>query len=145
MKVLHEVLVTVFVKAEDKTDDVLTALKAFFPFEVIPAIEQVELSKGMMDVAKVSIKKDSQTNSFLKHFKEVLGEFQMKAVASQADRLHEDEEDFNWYVRLDKRAWMSERKAMITESGDCFHFKFTLAVFPKKLETAKALALRLFG
>lgn len=145
MKVLHEVLATVFIKAEDKREDVLAALKELFPFEVVPELETVELSKGKMEVAKVSIKRDAQTNAFLRKFRELMGEVQLNAIASQADRLHEDEEDFNWYVRLDKRSWIGERKAVITESGECFHLRFTLAVFPKKLETARALALKLFA
>ena len=51
--------------------------------------------------------------------------------------------DLNFYLRLDK-AKLLQGQYWITDEGDCFHIKISLAVFPKKLEKAIELAKEMF-
>jgi len=48
-------------------------------------------------------------------------------------------------MRIDKDAWIDERKILFTDSGNCFHIKMSLAVFPKKKEAALQLVEKIFN
>ena len=53
------------------------------------------------------------------------------------------DESLDYFVRFDKTEWVNERKLVITDTGNCIHCKFALAVYPKKRELAVALVQRL--
>jgi RNA binding exosome subunit len=52
-----------------------------------------------------------------------------------------DEELF-FFMRIDKDSWNIEKKTILTDSGNCYHIRITVAAFPKKRESAVALLNR---
>ena len=40
------------------------------------------------------------------------------------------------YIRIDKKAFVEERKAILVDHGECIHFKFMIEAHPKTRERA---------
>ena len=62
-------------------------------------------------------------------------------VVKQEDRL---DEECNFFIRLDKEKLMNG-ECWITDSGDCYHIKISVAAFPKKKERAKQVVEQIFS
>lgn len=140
MRWVHKLKVTMLEKPGDVEADIVAAIKDLAGQE--PKLDQVEDSDSK--IVGAEILKESQQNDILKKIVAGVKE-QAKTIVDQADsRVHEEEEEWNFYLRFDKAAYLKERKMILTDSGNCVHVKLTLAVFPKKREPALALVKRLF-
>lgn len=139
----------VFAKPEEDVPAIKQALIELVPLNLEK--EKIKLqdkqAKGFNErtihIFTIELAKESHTNAFLKAFLEKLDEGQKKLLLDQKEsRL---DEEFNFFIRLDKTKWLNERKFWITDSGDCFHLKLALAVFPRKRSAALQLVERIFG
>lgn len=137
MKYLNNVKITTFVKS---TDDMAINKMVFetlvpldFEKEKI-AINDIK-AEGMVDnnfhILELILTKSSHCKAFLKHLKENFT--QMNTLLEQIES-RIDEECF-FFMRLDKTS-LFEGKYVLTEGGDCFHFKMNVACFPKNRENA---------
>jgi len=149
MRVLHNVTITVFAKPGENEQEVVQAIKEFAPFDIEKekvslAVEESEVSQGILKILTLRLVKESHTNAWVKWLQEHVSKEQKARVRSEGDRVHEDEGQWNGFLRFDKDSWVKERKLLLTNSGDCFHVRLCLAVFPKKQEGAIALFQRIF-
>lgn len=140
MRWVHKVRVMMLAKESDVLADVAAAVKEFAGVE--PRVEQVEESPNRVVTADVL--KESQQNDLLKRLMGGLGAQVKDVIAQTGSRLHEEEGEWNFYVRLEKAAYINDRRMVLTDSGNCLHVKLTLAVFPKKEDAARALVGKLF-
>lgn len=85
--------------------------------------------------------KETLINEILNNIKEKLGEEQNKIIVSQDDRV---DEDCNLFIRLDKDK-IKENQFILTESGNCVHFKIKLASYPNKKTNALKLVKGFFS
>lgn len=138
---MHKITATMLAREGDVVEEIRQALKEFTGEE--PKVENIEESERKL--LTVELKKESQQNDFLKKMVAGLGEQGALVVAQAESRLHEEERDWNFYIRLDKKEYLEGRRMVLTDSGNCVHVKLMLAAYPKKREAAIALVGRLFG
>jgi RNA binding exosome subunit len=146
MKIAHFVEVSVFSHENEDYQTVKAGLVALFPFglenEKIRVNESSAegISGGRIRLANVCLEKERHTTAFLENLLSGFGNAQVSALISQIEsRL--DEELF-FFMRIDKDSWNIEKKTILTDSGNCYHIRITVAAFPKKRESAVALLNR---
>lgn len=139
MKLSHRIVISVFFRLEDNEDEVRKALVSLFPFDL--AKEKIELkgqaAEGFNDkkikILEVLLKKEGHMNSFMDDLKHKLG--------NEAERLSDEaesrlDEELYFFIRLDKDLLINERKYVLTDKGNCFHVRMSIAAFPKKRQRA---------
>lgn len=147
MRLVLSVHCRVFIKPEDDPTALATAFRKFFPFvleeeRLALVTEHVKGFETTIDVLRLSLKKESHTSAFLAQFISLLSEEQRQTLLKQKEsRL---DEDFMFYVRLDKKSWL-EGRVVLTDSGECFHFTFEVAAYPKRKEAVIASLEKIFN
>lgn len=144
MKFTHLVRITVFSKDED---NVLNSLLSFFPFELEK--EKIKIEKtaaegfeNKIKVYKVTLTKERHTNQFIKSLIKRLDDRQKELISSQLEsRL---DKELNFFLRFDKDELIKENKLKLTDKGNCFHIKMSIAAFPAKKENALSVVRELF-
>ncbi|MBI1969167.1 hypothetical protein HYS48_00605 [Candidatus Woesearchaeota archaeon] len=148
MRIAHTVTVTVFCKEHEREERVLQQLKALFPFsleeEKVPVGKTV--ARGFEEkkilIYIVVLKKEGQINKFLAFLCEQLGEEQRHTLLEQApSRL---DKDCNFFVRLDKERMLQDGKWIVTDGGNCYHIKMSLAIYPAKWEKGLGAVEKIF-
>ena len=149
MKYVHLIKLTVFSKEEDDENIVVKKLLSLIPFSIEE--EKIKLEKrtaeGFGDkpikIFGVTLTKDSHTSEFLKNLREKLAGEQKELILRQAEsRL---DEDLNFFLRFDKEKLINEDKLWITDSGNCFHIKISIAAFPKRRENGLGIVKMIFN
>jgi len=149
MRWIHRVTITAMGKPEEDIEAVKQGIIALVPLNMEEAKVplQVQNSEGFEErtikIFTIVLMKEAHTNDFLHFLLDNLTEEQKNLLISQAESRLDTEFDF--FIRIDKDEWIKERKIWLTDSGNCYHLKFTLAVFPKKREGALQLINKLFS
>jgi len=148
MKYLHNLHIRVFVKEEEDLEKIEQTLRSLFPFEL--EREKVLLEKtvatGFEDkkivILEITLKKDRHLNAFLSSFMDHLSVEQKELLRRQKEsRL---DEDAQFFIRLEKTKLIEEQKYWITEGGNCFHIRMTLAAYPANREKELVLIEKIF-
>ncbi len=145
MKFVHTVKITVFSKDEV---NLLSPLLSFFPFNLEKEKIKVEktAADGLEDkkimVYKVILTKERHTNQFIKHLIERLDDKQKELISGQLESRLDNE--LNFFLRFDKDELIKENKLKLTDTGNCFHIKMSIAAFPAKRENALAVVKEMF-
>ncbi len=140
MKIAHFIEVSVFAKPEENVEDIGQGLIDLIPFklenEKINLTEQAASSfEGrIIKIFTVILTKEKHTNKFLEYLLKKLSEHTKQTIKTQLES--RVDEELHFYLRFDKTQWISERKLFLTDSGDCYHIKITVAAFPKNRENA---------
>ena len=148
MKIAHSITISVFCKPEDNKEEVEKALLSLFPFhlenEKIAITKQTaeSFNERKITIIEVQLKKGAHINSFIDSLKERFSEEQRDLLTRQLESRLDGE--FNFFMRLDKTRLMNDKTCYITDSGDCFHIKISIAAFPKTRESAAAVVKRIF-
>ena len=95
------------------------------------------LSGNIIKVAEVRIDKERDIRAFMENLLSALGKEGTATLLSQIESRLDDELFF--YIRIDKKQWSKDGRAVLTDSGNCYHVKLAVAAFPKKREAAAAL------
>lgn len=147
MKWVHRIVISTFAKPEDAVSDVEAAMRSLVPFNLEEAKVKLEVQKSegfnhrTIKIFTIILLKESHTNDFLQFLLDNLADEQKRLLISQAEsRL---DENFDFFIRVDNDHWANERKIWFTDTGNCFHIKLSLAVFPKRKATALALVEKL--
>lgn len=149
MKYAHLVKLTVFSRENENAELILDSLQKFFPFSLenskvsIKKTTATGFNQREIKIFEVSLSKSSLINDFLENLVENLTEIQKGILLKQAESRLDNNLDF--FIRFDKDSWMQEKKLLLTDSGDCFHMKISMAAFPKKREVALKIISDLFG
>ena len=148
MKLTHLIRVRVYSKEEDNDEKVLNSFLSLFPFDLEKEKLQTEntVAEGFENrkirVFELILKKPRHTKEFLNHLLEKLTKEQKQLILDQAEsRL---DEDLNLFIRLDKEKLIKEDELKLTDSGNCFHIKISIAAFPAKREIALEIVKKIF-
>jgi len=148
MKYAHLIKIDVFSKEGEDEDVITKRLLSLIPFSIEKQKIKLEKSKAegfgdkSINIFEITLTKDSHINQFLKNLKEKLADEQKKIILKQAEsRL---DEDLNFFLRLDKEKLINEDMLWITDSGNCFHIKISIAAFPKKRDVGLEIVKNLF-
>ena len=140
MKLAHKITVSVFCKPEDNEQSILDKLRFLFPFDLeenkikIGQHSVLSFNEKKIKIFEVSLEKEKHCNGFLTYLKERLNDEQKGILLRQINsRL---DEELNFFIRLDKNKLISGDRFFITDSGNCYHIKISIAAFPAKRETA---------
>ncbi|MBI2541299.1 hypothetical protein HYV80_01135 [Candidatus Woesearchaeota archaeon] len=149
MKYVHLVKLTVFSYETEDGKSILGSMLKFFPFN--PEDGKVEIKKTnaegfneeKIEIFEAVLAKENSINKFLKAFLSKLDKEQKEKITDQIESRLDENLDF--FLRFDKQTWIDDNRLLITDSGNCFHLKMSMAAFPKKREIALNLAKNLFS
>lgn len=149
MKLANTIQISVFAKTNEELADLIKQkLISLIPFnleeEKISLKE--ETAKGfnekIIKIFSITLSKESHTSKFLEFLTEKLTKEQKILLVSQKEsRL---DEDLFFFIRLDKEELIQNDRFFITDSGNCFHIKISIASFPKKRENAIQIIEKIF-
>ena len=160
MKLANIIKVSVFIKTTDKSvesvsqdlqkpgeDENSLKLKflELFPFSLEEEKVLLKRSKatgfGQKEIIiyEVELDKDKHTNLFLKNLREKLDEQQRIMLVKQEDRL---DVRLNFFLRLDKQSLLNGQY-QVTDCGECFHIRISIAAFPRRREVALEVGKRI--
>ncbi len=80
----------------------------------------------------IELEKDRHCNKFLEKITNKLTEEDKNTLISQTNRL---DDNMNFYIRLDKEK-LNQGTYEVTETGECYHIKISVAAFPKRKDVA---------
>jgi len=140
MKLAHNVKLSVFCYEGEDEEKVKSKLLSLFPFDL--GKEKLSLDSTVAEgfnerkitILEILLSKEKHTSKFLASLKERLAKEQRSLLIMQADTRLDSE--FNFFIRLDKAKLLEEDAFWITDCGNCFHIKITLASFPKTRDAA---------
>lgn len=99
-------------------------------------------NESKIKVIEARLENRRPVKSFLDHLIGLLSEEQGSMLIRQADsRL---DENLHFFIRIDKEKWL-ERKTCITDSGNCYHIKMSIASYPKSRKTALKAVIDMFS
>ena len=150
MRQALSITISVFVKPEEPPDHdqkCVDAIKILSGLDLEREKLQIatETAEGFsgrkMHIHSLKLTKESHTNTCLSRILELLNHNQIELLRRQKEsRL---DEDMNFYLRLGKEELLRD-DTYITDSGDCFHIKISLAAFPRKRAPALELLDNIF-
>ena len=114
--------------------------------KLVGEVEKIEELKAegfdgkRLDVIRVALIKDRHINAFIESLVAKLGE-EKKTLLEQLDSRLDD--NLNFFIRLDKEMLLKD-KFVLTDSGNCYHIKISIAAFPKRREKAVGVLKELF-
>ena len=151
MKLAHQINLKVFSYEKFNDDDTLILNKflKLFPFDLKD--EKIELKKteafGFDDrkiiIFNIILSKNKHIKKFLENLIKKLDEQQKNLIQSQFESRLDENLDF--FLRFDKDEYLKNDKLVLTESGNCFHIRMSIAAFPKKREIAVEIVKEMFG
>lgn len=142
MKLAHNIKLSVFSYESDgeDTDKLASTLASIVPFDLEDEKLKIDRTsaKGFQErkimILELTLTKESHTNKFLNYLKENLKPEHMNLIKSQLESRLDDE--LNFFIRLDKDKLLNNKEFYLTESGNCFHIKMSVAAYPAKSEKA---------
>jgi len=148
MKLAHFIEIRVFSYEGEDENKIIEKLKSFIPFDL--ENEKVELNKktaiGFNDkkimIFWIRLEKEKHTTKFIENLSSKLSDEQKELLIRQSESRLDN--DFNFFIRFDKKKILEEDKLWITDSGNCYHLKINLACFPRKKEKALELIRNIF-
>jgi hypothetical protein len=147
MKLAHSIKVSVFIKSEENEVPVREKLLSLFPFNfeeeklILNRSKAQGFNQRQIIIYEVNLEKERHTNAFLKFLREKLDEQQKEMLMHQENRL---DEECNFFLRLDKQSLLNN-SINITDCGECFHIRISIAAFPKKKEAALEVVKKIFS
>ncbi|MBN2142288.1 hypothetical protein JW711_03070 [Candidatus Woesearchaeota archaeon] len=155
MKLVHNISLSVFVKFGEDEERIRKALLSLVPLDLEKEKLKVErqVTHGFehkIIVLGMSVSKERHARAVLEFLLGKLTKDQKRLILIQENRL--DDECF-FYLRFDKNALLGDVGAggggegclELTDSGDCFHVKMSIAAYPKKREAAVVLLRKIFS
>ena len=142
MKIIHFVELRVFCKENEDEEKIKQKLTELVPFDLYS--EKVDILEETVDglegnkfqIYKIVLSKSQHTKKFIKDFISKFSDKQIKLLKEQIEsRL---DEGLHFFIRLDKDKLLNDNIS-ITDTGNCFHIRITLALYPAKREPALEL------
>ena len=146
MKLAHYIKLSVFIHEDEEREPIYKKLLSLVPFDLkeqkITLKEDTAMgfNEKKIKIYEISLEKDRHIKAFLEKLKESLNQDQKDMLIAQAEsRLDEDN---HFFIRLGKEKLLNN-EFQITDSGNCFHIRISIAAFPatreKALEAVKAI------
>ena len=151
MKIAHQIKIKVFSYEKNNEDEklILDKFLQLFPFNL--EYEKVNLKKTYVEgfhgtkitIFEVTLAKERHTNQFIENLTKNLDAEQKKLILSQIESRLDNHLDL--FLRFDKKEYLENNKLMLTDSGNCFHMKISIAAFPKNRELGLNLVKYIFS
>jgi len=147
MKLANRIKVTVFAKPEEDEATIREKFLCLFPFnleeEKIPLKKSraTSFNQRQITIYAVELFKDRHINAFLKSIRDKLDEQQKQMLIGQENRL---DENLDFFIRLDKQC-LFNNQLQVTDCGDCFHIRISVAAFPREKEAALEVMKKIFS
>jgi RNA binding exosome subunit len=139
MKLAHNIKLSVFSHEEDDLDKLAQTITKLCPFDLEQEKLQLKQSTATgfkerkIKIFEILLTKERHTTKFLNHLKQNLSDDQRQLLINQTESRLDQELDF--FIRLDKQKLLNENQFWITDSGNCFHIKISIAAYPANRET----------
>lgn len=149
MKYAHSVKLSVFSHQDESKEHVLESFLRFFPFSIedsnvcLKKTSAMGFNERKIEILEITLAKSSLISQFLRNLLDNMDESQKKEIMMQIKSRLDKNLDF--FMRFGKESWINEKKLILTDSGDCFHIRLSIAAFPKKREIALNLVKGLFS
>lgn len=148
MKLAHNIKINVFVKPEDDEQKVVEKLKLLSQIKdfekekvKIKKTEATSFEERKIQIYEIELKRNKQINNFLANLIKKIDEHIELIKKQMQSRLDKNN---NFFIRLEKDKLL-ENKYKITDSGNCYHIKITIAAFPKTRENAVKIIEEILG
>ncbi len=147
MKFANTIKISIFVKPEDNEEEIKQALLKLVPFDLdeekIALVRRTAqgFSKSKIIIYEIDLIKDKHINKFLEHLNDKISKSQKELLLKQIESRLDDE--LNFFIRLDKPS-LIQGNYLVTDSGDCYHIKISVAAFPRKKEVAANVVRQIF-
>ena len=149
MRLANNILLTVFCKEDEDSQQILNVMKGLFPFDLDS--ENIEVKKenalGFNEreimIFRIFLEKEKHINEFITKLKQELSEEQKQLLLRQLSSRLDDELYF--YIRFDKEKLVMEKRLWVTDSGNCFHMRMSITAFPKRREIAEKIVQEIFS
>ncbi len=140
MKIAHNIKLSTFSYEEDDADQIRQGLLDLVPFDLEQ--EKLELKKTNVQgfkekciiIFELFMKKERHTNKFLNHIKEQLTTDQRNLLLRQQESRLDEKLDF--FLRIDKPRFLKDGVVQLTEQGNCYHIRISIAAYPAHREQA---------
>ncbi|MBI2545665.1 hypothetical protein HYV81_00630 [Candidatus Woesearchaeota archaeon] len=149
MRLANNIRISVYCR--DDCSAVKDALVSLVPFKLEQ--EKVSVQQTVMKgehmgeqditILEIVLNKERHIVQFLESLTEKLTDEQRQILLQQ--HLSRFDDDFNFFLRLDRAAYLEEKRLKITDSGDCFHIRISIAAYPKRYDTALAVLKQIFS
>lgn len=145
MKYCHTITINVFVKPENIREgpDIMSKTKeciksmVHVDWDRDSGILKTTTAEGFENrriiIYELHLIKDSHTTQFINSLMQHLTTDQKQFLMT--DKHKRLDENLEFFIRLDRQKLLHGIYEL-TDSGDCFHIKMTIAAFPKKRENA---------
>jgi len=149
MRLANNILLTVFCKEDEDSQQILNVMKGLFPFDLDSENIEVKretafgFNEKKITIFKIFLEKEKHINEFINHLNQALSEEQKQLLLRQLSSRLDDELYF--YIRFDKEKLVMEKRLWITDSGNCFHMRMSITTFPKKREIAEKILQEIFS
>ncbi|NOZ81142.1 MAG: hypothetical protein GXP63_05715 [DPANN group archaeon] len=136
MKCLHNVIITVFEKDKDREEQVIKTLHDLIPFDWKQEKIQLkqENAKGIegdhISIFRVRLEKQRHLRTGVDHLKDRLGPAQVNRL--NKEKVSRLDGTLHFYLRLDKKE-LEDGNYVLTDSGDCYHIRMSIAAYPKSM------------
>ncbi len=151
MRLAHNIRISVYCKQEEDCEQVKNTLIGLIPFN----LEEEKISfkeilvKGEngyehdIRIYEVLLTKEKHVKAFLDLLNERLSAEQKELLIKQSYTRFDKE--LNFFLRIDKERLVKDKIYWITDSGNCFHIRISIAAYPKRYETATAMVKQIFS
>jgi len=146
--IAHRIKITVFSKEEEDSSKIKAAFLELFPFDLekekIDLIERTAMgfNEKHIKIYEVLLEKNKHIEEFINRLSNNLSNQTKELILRQAESRLDDECKF--YLRFSKDKWIDEKEHWLTDQGNCFHIKISIAAFPKKREKAMEIIQKVF-
>ncbi|MCK5282691.1 MAG: hypothetical protein KAK00_04750 [Nanoarchaeota archaeon] len=148
MKNIHHIWLTVYSKPEDNESEIIENLKKFISFNLekekvnISRKSAASVEERKIVIFQIHLEKSRHINQFVKDINSMLKPEQKELLLNQKESRLDSENHF--FIRFDKDKLLKENKFFITDKGNCYHLKMSIAAFPSTRENALKVVEAIF-
>ncbi|MBN2112278.1 hypothetical protein JW707_04215 [Candidatus Woesearchaeota archaeon] len=145
---LNSACLRVFVKEGEDYETIKKKLVSFFPFDL--GEEKIGISeKTATGFESRKIRIIEVCISKQRHLRKFMGQMLTRLTKEQKELLKRQkqsrlDEELNFFIRFDKDKMCLKGEYFITDSGNCFHLRLSVAAFPAKKDIALAVIDEIF-
>ncbi len=140
MKTAHSVTIRVFCSQEEDESGIVNGLKSLVPldFEEEKITIQVQKALGFNEkqitIFEIMLAKNKHIDAFLNGFLPRISDTDRQMLLRQLESRVDDEGNF--FVRVEKEQLAKMNEVLVTDSGNCYHIRIKMAVYPSTKESA---------
>ncbi len=152
MRTVHTVTISVFCKEHEDGQEVKDGLLFLLGMAEKELADQrmkidKKSAKGFGEkriiILSVTLDKARHANRFLAHLCKLLAPAQRRIIIAEAKSRLDD--DLFFYLRFDKSTLIADKKLLLTDRGNCYHVKMSIAAFPKRADVAFDVVRSIFS